>query len=245
MKFITNEPALVIDDILVIGDLHLGIETEFYRNGFSISSNIEKIKNKILALSKSNDCKKIVMLGDVKHDYRGTSRQEEREIPPFFSELSKYLEIHIAPGNHDGNLKNITPKTVNIHKSSGFKMGRNFFAHGHSWPGKSFLDSDAILIAHNHPSVEFKDKLGYRHLEPCWIKCELNRDNIMEKYKEKGRVKEAVVVPVFNPLVGGLPVNKEKSDMGPLMKNKIIERKECRVYLLDGTYLGKVRDLKS
>lgn len=69
LKFITNEPALVVDDVLVIGDLHLGIESKFYRSGFMIPSNIKKIKDRILKLASENNCSKLVLLGDVKHDF--------------------------------------------------------------------------------------------------------------------------------------------------------------------------------
>ena len=245
MKFITNERGVIVGKSLVIGDLHLGIETEFYRNGFSVESHIERIKKCILKLARENNCRNLVLLGDVKHDYHGVSWQEEREIPSFLKDLTKSLKVHITPGNHDGNIKDITPEEVQVHESSGFEMEGNFFMHGHSWPGEEFLEADRIFMGHNHPAVEFKDPLGYRHVEPCWLRCELDMEKVKDKYKKTGTLKEAIMVPVFNPLVGGLPVNREESELGPFMNNRIIERKECDVYLLDGTYLGKVKDLKS
>ena len=101
MKFVTNEPALIVEDMLIVGDLHIGIETELYRSGFSIPSNIENLKEKILRIAKENLCKKLVLLGDVKHEFTGISYQEKREIPDFLRELSESIEVHIIPGNHD------------------------------------------------------------------------------------------------------------------------------------------------
>jgi len=243
MKFITDEPAMVIDDTLVIGDLHLGIESYFYKHGFKIPSNIKKIRDNILRLARENKCKKIVFLGDVKHKFYGVSRQEEREIPSFLKDLAKRLEVHVCPGNHDGNLKDIVPKKIKIHKTSGFRMGDYFFNHGQSWPSKEFLEAEILITGHSHPAVEFRDSLGFRSIEPCWLRCKLYKKKIHEKYKQAGKIKEAVIVPAFNPLVGGMPVNRD-SLLGPLMKNEVIKLKECDVYLLDGTYLGKVKNLK-
>ncbi|UCG95219.1 MAG: metallophosphoesterase [archaeon] len=243
MKFITNEPALVLDGTLVVGDLHLGIETEFYKSGFMIPSNIKKIGDRILKMAMENNCKKLILLGDVKHDYHGVSWQEEREIPKFLKKISKRLEVHVTLGNHDGNLRQLAPKKVHIHPTSGFRSGTYFFNHGQSWPGKEFLKTDLIFLGHSHPAIEFRDSLGFRSIEPCWLRCKLDRKKIQDKYKERGVTKEAVVVPAFNPLVGGLPVNRGEGELGPMMKNKVIRLTECDAYLLDGTYLGKVKSL--
>lgn len=246
MRFITDESALVIEDTLVVGDLHLGIESEFYRSGFMIPSRIEKIKSKILMLASENNCKKLILLGDVKHDVHGVSWQEEREIPLFLKDLAKILEVHITPGNHDGNIKDIAPRKVRIHPRSGFRMGPCFFNHGQSWPSKEFLRAETLITAHSHPAVEFRDSLGFRSIELCWLKSKLDRKKIEEKYGETGKVSEAIIVPAFNPLVGGMSVNaRDKPLLGPLMTNEIIKLQECDVYLLDGTYLGKVKNLKS
>lgn len=245
MKFITNEPALVTEGALVVGDLHLGIESEFYKSGFMIPSRIERIKERILKMAFDNRCKKLVLLGDVKHDFHGVSWQEEREIPAFLEDLAKRLEVHVCPGNHDGNLREIAPKKIRIHPNSGFRLGSCFFNHGQSWPGKDWLDAEVLVTGHNHPVIEFRDSLGFRSIEQCWLRAKLDRKKIKEKYGEAGAVKEAVLAPAFNSLVGGMPVNREsEGELGPLMKNGIVRLNECGVYLLDGTYLGKVKNLK-
>ena len=245
MKFVTDEPALVVKNMLIVGDLHIGIESELYKSGFSIPSNVEKLKQKILRIAKENSCEKLVLLGDIKHEFAGVSYQEEREIPMFLEDLSKNMEVHITPGNHDGNIEKLAPQKVHVHLTSGFKMGKYFFNHGHSWPNKEFLKAEVLIMAHNHPAVEFKDSLGYRWVEPCWLRGKLNEKKVEEKYGEIPKVKEFVIVPAFNPLVGGLPVNRspEESLLGPLMTNGMVELKECDVYLLDGTHLGKVKNL--
>jgi len=51
---------------------------------------------------------------------------------------------------------------------------------------------------------------------------------------------QVVIMPTFNDLMGGLPVNSEtpKSLLGPLFRSGAIEVDDFDVYLLDGTFLG-------
>jgi len=248
IKFITDMPALLLDHkILVIGDLHIGLDYELYKSGFSLPPIINKMEKRISKLIKETGSDKLILLGDIKHNIPGISFQEEREIPKFLENLSKRAEVHVVPGNHDGNIQRLSPRGTKVHPRSGFRMGDFYFNHGHTWPGKDFPDSKVLVVAHSHPAVEFKDSLGYRHVEPCWLKSKLNRKKIEEKYRNKAHAKEAIVMPAFNPLISGMPVNRkpEKSFIGPLMRSGIINLKNSDVYLLDGTHLGKVKNLKN
>lgn len=245
IKFITDEPALLANNILVVGDLHLGIEYELYKSGFSLPSSVNKIKRKILSLIKKYNPEKTVFLGDVKHNVPQISIQEKKEIPNFLEEISEKTELHIVPGNHDGNIDRLSPKDTEVHKRSGFEIGDFYFNHGHSWPGKKFPNTKILLMGHSHPALEFKDSLGYRYVEPCWLKSKLDKEKLKERYKTKIETKKVIIVPPINPMISGMPVNKglDKPFIGPLLRNGIIKLEECKAYLLDGTFLGKVKNL--
>jgi len=244
MKFLTEEPALIVDKILVIADLHLGIEYDLYKSGFSLPSRIDKIKNKIIKIILENKPKKLVLLGDIKHNVPQISYQEKKEIPKFLSDISDIIETHIVPGNHDGNIEKLLPGDVKIHGRSGFLLNKIYFNHGHSWPGKRFSKSKLLLMGHSHPAIEFKDSLGYKYIEPCWLRCKLNKNKLEKKYG-KIECNEAIILPAFNPLISGMPVNRglDKPFIGPLMRNNMINLRKADAYLLDGTYLGKVEKL--
>ncbi len=54
-------------------------------------------------------------------------------------------------------------------------------------------------------------------------------------------------MPAFNNLLGGTPVNiKATTDelLGPLLKNNFIDTKTAEIYLLDGTFLGKLKNIE-
>ena len=53
-----------------------------------------------------------------------------------------------------------------------------------------------------------------------------------------------IVIPAFNRMLGGSPVNVEKEDLlGPLLNSKLTDIDNAQIYLLDGVNLGKRSDL--
>jgi hypothetical protein len=249
MKFIQNYPALFIQEIksLVIADLHIGISYELYKSGINIPSQVKEMKDNIEKLIKQTNAKRLIILGDVKHDVPGISIQEMREIPKFLKELSEKIKVEICLGNHDTYLKEILPDDIKLHRSKGFKIKKFGFAHGHAWPSKELITCDYLIISHTHPMINFTDKFGYRIIEPVWIKGKIDQEKVKEKYKVKKNGKlEIIIMPAFNNLLGGTPINiKTKSDglLGPLLKNDFVNMTTAEIYLLDGTYLGKLNDI--
>jgi hypothetical protein len=248
IRFIKNFPAIFIQDIkaLVITDLHIGIEYELYKSGIHIPSQVTEMKKNIFDLIKQTKAKRFIILGDVKHDVPGVSYQEMREIPEFMKDLSKRIKVDVCSGNHDTYIKELSPEEIKIHGSAGFKIGRFGFIHGHAWPSKELLSCDYLISGHTHPTIQFTDKFGYRIIEPIWIKNRIDKEKIKEKYKVETTGKlELIIIPAFNRLLGGTPVNVKKDDelRGPLLKNNFVDMDESEIYLLDGTYLGKLKNI--
>ena len=65
-------------------------------------------------------------------------------------------------------------------------------------------------------------------------------NKLEEKYPSSSHP-EILVMPAFNPLCGGIAVNQE-GITGPI--GKITDIRNARIYLIDGTSLGKVKDIK-
>ncbi|MBL7206869.1 MAG: metallophosphoesterase, partial [Candidatus Aenigmarchaeota archaeon] len=182
MKFLTNQPAFLLEKTLVIADIHVGIEYEYFRSGIKVPSQTDKILERVKKLIKETNAKKLLILGDLKHKVPGTSYQEKREVPEFLNELDDLVEIEIVAGNHDGGLKSMLSNDIKLHPSKGFLSGNVYFCHGNSWPSKEFLKADYIIMGHIHPLFEIKDKLGYRWSERVWVRAELGKKKIEEKY---------------------------------------------------------------
>ena len=248
MKFIKNCPALFISEIkaFVIADLHIGISYELYKSGIKIPSQVKEMKKTIEKLIKQTKAKRLVILGDVKHDVPGISVQEMREIPEFLKSLSRKIKLNVCLGNHDTYLKRILPEDIKLHGTKGFKIKNFGFNHGHAWPSKELMSCDYLIISHTHPTIQFTDKFGYRIVEPVWIKSRIDQEKVRERYKVNPGKLEVIIMPAFNHLLGGTPVNvKTTSDelLGPLLKNDFVDMETAEIYLLDGTFLGKLKDI--
>ncbi|MFH1444905.1 MAG: metallophosphoesterase [Nanoarchaeota archaeon] len=243
MKFITGEPALFLEKekTLIVTDLHIGIEYEFYRNGVKIPSQTEKMLERIEQLLKQTSAEKLIILGDLKHKVPGSSFQEEREIPHFLRQLKRLTKIEIVPGNHDPGIENYLPEGVTLHRNEGLLLGDTYLAHGHTWPNKKLLKAKTILLGHSHSQFEFRNKLGYRWTESVWLRAKLDKEKMKEKYSTSKDI-EIILIPPFNKLSGGYPVNRKESEekykdfLGPVAK--MITGKK-KLYLLDGTFLDE------
>lgn len=222
--FIVGKPALIIDKALVIADLHIGITRELYESGISMPSQVRKMINRIHELKKITKAKELVIAGDIKHKVYGMNWQEIHEVPEFLAAL-RFKKITIVKGNHDGQIEKLIPEElkarIKVRKS--VVLGDYCVTHGH----RKANTKKNIIIAHNHPYVRFRDKLGALYTEPVWIKGEL---------PDK---KEIIIIPAFNELCGATIVNRDKL-LGPIAK-KI---RKAHAYMLDGTDLGLLEDLK-
>ncbi|MCX6821836.1 MAG: metallophosphoesterase [Candidatus Aenigmarchaeota archaeon] len=249
IRFLKNFPALFIQEIktIVIADLHVGIEYELYKSGIRIPSQVAEMKKNIFDLIKKTKAKRLVILGDLKHDVPGISYQEMKEIPGLMKDLSQKIKVDVCLGNHDTYIKKLSPEEIKIHGSEGFKIERFGFIHGHAWPSKELLSCDCLITGHTHPVIQFTDKFGYRIIEPVWIKNKIDKEKIKQRYKVETTGKmEFIIMPAFNRLLGGTPVNVKRNNdelLGPLLKNNFVDMNESEIYLLDGTYLGKLKNL--
>lgn len=241
LKPIPKEPTLLINnDILVVADLHIGIESELREQGINTASQTDTMKNHLAQLCEKYKPKEIILLGDIKHNIPLSTMQERKDVKNFLEAMQQYGIIHIIPGNHDGNIQRISPSEIIIHPSDGFVVENLGFVHGHRWPSEEIMKCDQIIMAHTHPTIMLTDRLGHRHFEPCWVKGDFIDSKLKEKYPGSALPK-ILVMPAFNPLCGGIAANRE-GITGPI--GKIIDVENAQIYLIDGTSLGKVKDIK-
>lgn len=250
LKFVTGEPAVLMGEALVISDLHIGIEYTFRKDGISVPSQSEKLLGRIENLIEETSAKRLIILGDIKHKVPGTSFQEERDVPAFFRRLLETTRIDVTPGNHDDRIGKLLPSGVKLHPSAGFMLDDVWFCHGHAWPAREFLDSESVIIGHNHSAIEMRDKLGYRWKDHAWIKAEFDRKKLSVKYRGIPKTKKLpglILMPTFNDLSGLIPLNKSDREIrkqfyteGPSPLFRTAKKKKSKVYMLDGTFLGEL-----
>ncbi len=255
---IIEEPALMVTNTetsLVVADIHLGIEWDLYRSGINLPSQMKERLDRILGYIQANCPDRIILLGDVKHNVPQVSLQEKDEIPRFLETLAEYAHVDIFPGNHDGGIELLfnRQKDIRVHSARGAVLDGVGYFHGHTWPAPELLAASHIVVAHNHPAVRFTDAFGYSIVEPSWIRTKFNADILKARFGNldfenpaQWADPEIFVMPAFNELCGGVPFNEstQKDLLGPTFSSGGIELEDAEVYLLDGTRLGLLRNIR-
>jgi putative SbcD/Mre11-related phosphoesterase len=241
---IYNTPLLLVEGserVLVAADLHLGLEYELWLGGVSIPSQTGKILERLLRSLHEIKPDRLLLLGDVKHNVPRTSWQERKEIPCFLESLSKKAKVEIVLGNHDSDLASMAPAGVRVRPSSGFVLDDVGYFHGHTWPDEKILGADLLVAAHLHPAVRLKDPLGYSITRRIWARTNLLPHAVVKQYGFASTA-EIIIAPAFNDLCGGLPLNEPCDEArGPIPT--LVDLSSARIYLMDGTNLGTVREV--
>src|SRR3989344_513069 len=188
---------------LVISDVHLGIEGEMQYKGVLIpKQHFNELMKKFEYIFSKVKPKKIIILGDLKHEFGRISEQEWRELLRFFDYLSKNSKkIVLLKGNHDPFLGPIARKR-NLELVKELQIENTLFIHGDYEP-KLKKNTRLIIMGHEHPAVTLREKTKVEK-----FKCFL-----------KGRYKNRllIVVPSLNLLVEGNNV-LEGEFISPIVK---------------------------
>jgi len=212
ISFVEGEPALKINDSLVISDLHIGFEKKLVKQGYNVPSQTKNLLNKVLALQRRTNTKELIILGDVKEDYKRITREEAKQVPIFLRKCSEaFNKIIITKGNHDSLLEKISDfnKVVivkeHVMKTSEGSIG---FFHGHSWPSPEIITGcETLVIGHTHPSYSYTDHLSRRVTLPAWVISEVKQRELSKEYpfkvNKKISVKRVIVTPAFNDFFAG------------------------------------------
>lgn len=259
--------------VLVVADLHIGWEAALAEKGIHVPSQTQKTLSVMVQLIKSHKPTRLLFLGDVKHTVATAEWGEWQDIPDFFEAVGKMVDdIQVIPGNHDGNLKPLLPETVKILPSTGVVLWKNWgLFHGHTWPAPELLGCRALIIGHVHPVVAFRDPTGFRVTRQVWVRTECNSarlaksvlknlnvtgekpaDLLKERFNVKLRVSQLYIMPSFNSFLGGQTMNKKDisksagSEMfiGPVLRYRSVNIDNAELYLLDGTFLGSINQLR-
>ena len=239
---IIDEPVLFFknEKILVIADLHIGIDSELKNYGISQTDHTQKMIKHLLSICEKQKPKEIILLGDIKHNIPNTSYHERKDVKNFLEQIKNIGSIHIVPGNHDGFIEKLAPSDIKIHSSEGFIIENVGFIHGHRWPSDDIMSCKQIIMAHTHPCILFNDRLNHKTYEVCWIKTNFLKKKLKEKYPNS-KNPLVLIIPAFNQLCGGISINENKV-IGPL--GKILDLQKVEIYLLDGTNIGSIEKFK-
>ncbi len=248
LKIVPGDAALVFSNsgqtTLLVSDLHLGLEKEMAKKGFSLPAYSVKMVDRIRDLAERHRASRLAVLGDVKHTVGKVEDIDWGVVPWFFDTMLDLFEsVEVVPGNHDGNIRTVLPPRVKLHSSHGTVMGagrgRIGVAHGHAWPSEEAIFTKNLVIGHSHFTYEMRDALGTRTRESVWVSATYDVAQLMEgagyrsKAEGEGRL---TVMPPFNRMVGGHPINRSKSfQFGPVLSSRSVSLEKADIFMMDGT----------
>ena len=121
--------------------------------------------------------------------------------------------------------------------------------------------------------VFFRDPAGFKITRQVWMRANCNAEalarillqkqgvkiegsvfeTLRNKYDVKLKVSEVYVMPSFNDFLGGRSVNEggyrkklgSEALIGPVVLSQAVDVDNSELYLLDGTYLGTLNQLRS
>jgi putative SbcD/Mre11-related phosphoesterase len=239
MEFIDLKDAFIIDlalkikDYLIISDLHLGYEQSLNAEGIMVPKfQYPHIVNRLNEIKKKSSCNKIIVNGDLKHEFGQISRQEWNETLEFLDYLkSNFEEIILIKGNHDNFTKFIARK-MDLQVYENYSLDNSLITHGDKIPTKlNDYDVESIVIGHEHPCIGLRS--GERVEK---IKCYLKG-----KYKDWN----LIVMPSFNFVTEGSDILQEKP-LSPFLKK--IKMDELEVYAIEDFEVfpfGKLKNITS
>ncbi len=199
---ITSDRCLILDEgpTVVLGDLHLGYERALEMEGMYIPRcNTESIRDALNNILCRYEPERVVLLGDVKHDFSRAGFEEKREVRKIVGLLSEAAETVVIRGNHDNFIQNIIGDmgilAVDHVDIMGFRL-----EHGHSDSGIR-----PVIIGHEHPSVRIPGSVGGGMKLQCFVHA---------------RKEGVIVLPPFSPFSSGNDlVLDEKCVMAPALKS--------------------------
>jgi len=215
------------EQILVVGDFHLGYEEYLHQKGVLIpKQQAKQIHQQLQDILRKVQPKIIVINGDLKHEFGTVLRQEWKEVLKLIDSLhSPQRELVLIRGNHDMILGPIAEKR-SITVVQNYQIGNTLIIHGDKLLEPS-AEIKRVIIGHEHPAISLKEKSKVEKFK-CFLKGKWNK-------------KELIVMPSFNPLVEGTDIIKEE-----LLSPFLEDIKNFVVYIsheAEVLNFGKVRNL--
>ena len=259
---------------LLIADPHIGWEMALQEKGIHVPSQTPKILNKLTQIITKYKPDKLVILGDVKYTVVSSEWGEWQDIPDFFAKLQSCIgDIAIVRGNHDANLEPLLPENIKLLPATEAIIGDVGVFHGHKWPSPALTQCKTLVMGHLHPVVVFRDPAGFKITRQVWMKANCNTETLAKILLQKSGIKiegsvaetlrkhynikmkatEIFIMPSFNDFLGGRPVNETRPRkeagsealIGPVLRSEAVDVDNSELYLLDGTYLGTLNQLRN
>jgi len=245
MKFLPDGPALVVEEtqrLLVVADLHFGIEADLASHGLHIRSHSAERLERLMHAIDAAEPDVLILLGDVKHSIPALTRQEYTEMPGILDAIRDRIPFRVFPGNHDIGIERFLAPAEILPKEGTVIDGVGYF-HGHMYPSPS-LSCRLIIAGHHHPLVTIRDDVGCALQAPAYLRANIDAAALgLAGTDECHSPAHALLMPAFNEIAGYDIFQIARNPFSPV--SRCMNTDGAEVILADGTYIGPLRSLVS
>jgi metallophosphoesterase superfamily enzyme len=245
LEFFPGGPAVVIENeerILIIADLHFGIEADLAAHGLHFRSRSEARLERALTVIEKADPDRLVLLGDIKHSIPSLTWQEYHELPKILQALRDRVPLVVFPGNHDIGIERFL-LDGEIRPREGAVVDGVGYLHGHMYPAPE-LTGHLLVLGHHHPLISLRDEVGCALQAPAYIRAEIDAGRLGFAVPGAGETPaRALFVPAFNE-IAGYDISKIVNDpFSPV--SRCMKKDSSEIILADGTYIGPLSVIES
>jgi putative SbcD/Mre11-related phosphoesterase len=182
-----HDRAVLVDDTLVLADLHVGR---------GAASNVElpvgegaDMVERFEQLCARFDPAEILVAGDLLHSFDTVPRLVESTLGGLKAAArERGARLVVTPGNHDTMLDTVWSGET----PAEYRIGETVVCHGDVEPE---ADAERYVVGHDHPTITIEGQN-----RPCYLAGE-----------GVYRGADLLMLPSFNRLVAGVPVNEMSS----------------------------------
>lgn len=233
LKLLKSGIYLPLEKTLIISDIHIGYEEAMNKQGILLPRiYFQHLSEKAKNLLKTYDITKVIINGDLKHEFGNISTTEWRQTLQFL-DLFKKQEIIIIKGNHDTIIDPIAQKR-NVTVATYYCIGDILVVHGDKeldivkFEKEHNQKINTIIIGHEHPAITLRSE----------NRSETFKCFLVGAYKKR----TLIVAPSFNEVTEGTNVLREQI-LSPFLKKNLLS---CEVYICGDEvyYFGELRNLR-
>ncbi len=205
-------PGLIVENSLVVADLHLGIESELASTGLYLPKiQLTEILDRIKRVFNSyQNLTRLVIAGDLKHRFDRLTWQEKREVESLILNLREQdITIVLVRGNHDTFLRPLLER-LGVHvEDCCFELTPSVMVtHGHMDIGEEYLDRyQFIVMGHEHPVYQARIAGATVGRFQVFLKIPTNRKATL------------LVLPAFGVYQSGNPISLDRNGyLSPIIR---------------------------
>lgn len=203
LRILPGGAALIVpEDVLVVADLHLGCEAVLESEGLSLPRvQTARLQRHIGRLIDMVAPSKLVVAGDLKHNFSRNLAQEWDDVVRFVQGLDDRTCLEVVRGNHDNYLSSIL-REHRVRLSPERDVSGVRVLHGH----EGVRDGRPVVMGHLHPSLMVRDSSKAGVKDGCFL------------YSEEEQV---LVLPALSIVASGVDVLRDTrlGRMSPLLSD--------------------------